>query len=99
MLFRSDPNSKLYTPFAGPKEEWNFKSLPPAAIWACGMDPLRDDAVIYDQVLREAGIKTRFRMFPGVPHSWWTSAPTLEITKKGMQDFTDGVRWLLEQPA
>ena len=92
-----DPNSKLFTPFAGPKSEWNFADLPPTAFWVCGMDPLRDDAILYDQVLREHGTKTRFKMYPGVPHSFWSFAPTLNLSKKAVRDFVDGVRWLLEQ--
>jgi acetyl esterase/lipase len=92
-----DPSSKLYSPFAGPQEEWNFKNLPPMAIWACGMDPLRDDAVVYERVLRENGTNTWFKMYKGLPHSFWSFAPTLNSSKKAVRDFVDGVGWLLEQ--
>jgi acetyl esterase/lipase len=92
-----DGNSKLATPFAGPKDEWNFKDLPPTAFWVCGMDPLRDDGIIYDRVLKENGVKTQFTMYPGLPHGFWSFAPTMEISKQAVKDFVEGIRWLLEQ--
>lgn len=94
-----DPNSKLFSPFAGPKESWNFSNLPPTAFWICGMDPLRDDGIVYDQVLKENGTKTRLKIYPGVPHSFWSFAPNLEISKKAVGDFVNGIGWLLEQKA
>jgi acetyl esterase/lipase len=92
-----DPHSKLFTPFAGEKSTWNFKQLPPTAFWVCGMDPLRDDGIVYDRVLKENGTKTRFKMYPGVPHSFWSFAPALDMSKKVIKDFVDGIGWLLEQ--
>jgi acetyl esterase/lipase len=92
-----DGNSKLFTPFAAPKEEWNFNNLPPTAFWVCGMDPLRDDGIVYDRVLRENGTKTKFTMYPGLPHSFWSFAPTLPVSKQAVKDFIEGIGWLLEQ--
>jgi acetyl esterase/lipase len=92
-----DGKSKLFTPFAGPKEEWNFKDLPPHAFWVCGMDPLRDDGIIYERVLKESGVKTSFTMYPGLPHSFWSFAPNLKVSKQAVKDFTDGIGWLLRQ--
>lgn len=92
-----DPHSKLCTPFAGEKSTWNLKQLPPTAFWVCGMDPLRDDGIVYDKVLRDNGTKTRLKMYPGVPHSFWSFAPTLELSQKATKDFVDGIGWLLGQ--
>jgi acetyl esterase/lipase len=33
-------------------------NLPPTFFQICGLDPLRDDAFLYDRLLREAGCKT-----------------------------------------
>ncbi|KIW03884.1 uncharacterized protein PV09_05177 [Verruconis gallopava] len=92
-----DPTSKLFTPFAGPEEEWNFKNLPPTTFWICGMDPLRDDGIVYERVLKENGTKTKTYMYPGFPHSFWGFSPTLNASKKAVRDFVDGLMWLLEQ--
>ena len=92
-----DPNSKLFTPFAGPKNEWNFIDLPATAFWVCGMDPLRDDAIVYDRVLKENGTKTRFKMYSGVPHSFWSFAPSLKLSQQAVRDFVEGIGWLLKQ--
>lgn len=79
----------------------NFKShagLPPAYFQICGMDPLRDEALIYEEILREEiGVKTLVDLYPGLPHgfwSWWTDAG---FTKKFRDDCVKGMKWLLEQ--
>ena len=36
--------------------------LAPAYIHAMGMDSLRDDAIIYERALREAGVKTQIKV-------------------------------------
>ena len=37
-------------------------NLPPAFIQAMGQDVLKDEAVIYEKVLREAGVPTKLAM-------------------------------------
>jgi acetyl esterase/lipase len=45
------------------------KNLPPAFLQVAGMDPLRDDAIIYERVLKEEhSINTKINVYPGVPH-------------------------------
>ena len=38
-------------------------NLPPAFFQICGLDPLRDDAFLYDRLLREAGCKTYTKVY------------------------------------
>jgi acetyl esterase/lipase len=62
------------------------------------MDPLRDDAIIYEQVLREeSGIRTKVDLYPGLPHSFWSFWPEAAFSKKLQEDNVKGIRWLLEQ--
>lgn len=40
----------------------SHENLPPAYIQICGLDPLRDEALLYERLLREDGIKTKLDM-------------------------------------
>ena len=71
--------------------------LPPAYFQICGMDPLRDDGLIYEKVLREEhGIKTKVDLYPGLPHGFWSWWPDAQFTKKQQQDAIQGLGWLLQ---
>lgn len=61
-----------------------------------GLDPLRDEAVLYDRVLREAGVLTRFELYGGFGHMFWTNWPEMERSKGFVEDTVRGIRWLLE---
>lgn len=62
------------------------------------MDPLRDEGLIYERILREEnGICTKMDLYPGLPHgfsSWW---PQAAFSKKQREDGAEGLRWLLQQ--
>jgi acetyl esterase/lipase len=40
----------------------NHTGLPPAYIQICGLDPLRDEGLLYERLLREQGVPTRLDM-------------------------------------
>ena len=62
------------------------------------MDPLRDEALIYERILREEeGIKTKLDVYPGQPHGFWSLAPRMQASKKFVIDSVKGVEWLLHQ--
>ncbi|KAH8900770.1 alpha/beta-hydrolase [Thozetella sp. PMI_491] len=72
------------------------KNLPPIYFQAAGLDPARDDTIIYERVLREeVGIPTRIDVYSGFPHGFWTVYKELEATKIWKQDTVDGFGWLL----
>ena len=74
------------------------KNLPPTYFQICGMDPCRDDSIIYERVLREeCGVKTRADVYPGLPHGIWSWFPKAEFSKRQLKDSLDGMAWLLEQ--
>ncbi|KIW94284.1 uncharacterized protein Z519_05600 [Cladophialophora bantiana CBS 173.52] len=86
-----------YAPFNHPK---GHKDLPPTLFQIDGMDPLRDEAIIYERVLREEnGIKTKTYIYPGQPHGHWGFFPFLEASQKFRREQVEGMSWLLGREA
>jgi len=66
----------------------------------CGMDPLRDEALVYERILRqEQNTRTKLDVYPGVPHGFWSFFPDLNVSRKFVQDTVKGVEWILQQGA
>lgn len=91
----ADRGSELFSPLL-------FKTghacLPPSYFQICGQDPLRDEALIYERVLREdEGLKTKVDVYPGLPHGFWSVFPKIESSKRFVEESVKGVKWLLEQ--
>ena len=87
--------SKLYAPF-----NWSsgHSGLPPIAFQVCGADVLRDEALIYEKVLREEyGVKTLLNVYPGLPHIFWSLFPTMESSQRFVKETLESLTWLLEQ--
>ncbi|KAK6194266.1 pre-mRNA-splicing factor rse1 [Pestalotiopsis sp. IQ-011] len=96
-LFRTlgaRPVDALMAPF----QFGSHEDLPPAYFQVCGLDPLRDEALIYERILREeCGIATRLDLYKGFGHYFWTNFPLLEQSRGFVEDTVRGARWLLEQ--
>lgn len=67
---KPDEASPLYSPLLHP----DLKGLPPAFFQVGGLDPLRDEALIYERVLREEnGVDTKINVYDGFGHMFWTN--------------------------
>ncbi|KAI4843616.1 hypothetical protein E4T44_06643 [Aureobasidium sp. EXF-8845] len=89
----ADPSTGF--PLGGVSAGDPHKGLPPTCIQVAGLDPLRDDGLVYKRVLRNNGIKTKLSVWPGVPHAHFAFFPFLGASKKAMVDIIVGFNWLL----
>ncbi|KAF1357630.1 alpha/beta-hydrolase [Lizonia empirigonia] len=92
-IYQPDINSPLWDPYNHPS---GHRGVAKALFQVGGLDPLRDEAVMYDRKLREAGVLTRFELYAGYGHLFWTNYPELEESSRFVEDTLRGVRWLLE---
>ena len=67
----------------------------------CGADPIRDEGLLYETLLREeGGVKTKLDLYRGLPHAFWGSFPTHSQSNKYYEDLIQGFSWLLgKEPA
>ena len=88
-----DPKSPRFSTFLHPD---GHKGLPPVFFQVAGMDPLRDEALVYERVLRtQAGVKTKLRLYPGLPHGFNLLFPQLTASGEAERDAMEGMKWLL----
>lgn len=93
----SERDNELFSPLVF---KTGHANLPPHYFQICGADPLRDEALIYERVLREdEGFKTKVDVYPGLPHGFWSIFPSIESSKRFIEESVKGVQWLLEQKA
>lgn len=86
----------IYSPEFSPFNHLESVSgLPRTYVQACGLDPLRDDALIYEKLLREHDVPVRCDTYPGVPHSFQLAFFKLTQTFKCNADILTNFGWLL----
>ncbi|KKK25999.1 hypothetical protein AOCH_000449 [Aspergillus ochraceoroseus] len=92
-----DLTSHIYNPFNWPS---GHAGLPPTYFQICGGDILRDEALIYERILREEhNTPTKVDIYPGLPHVFWVNFPTHSSTRKFYSDVNQGLGWLLKESA
>ncbi|KAI0659784.1 hypothetical protein C8Q70DRAFT_94368 [Cubamyces menziesii] len=82
------PNDERISPLSAA----SHAGLPRAFIQVFGMDPLRDEGLLYACLLRDAGV---LNIYPGVPHMSVMVFIETEVAAHVERDVRDGLRWLL----
>ncbi|KAH8594259.1 Alpha/Beta hydrolase protein [Bisporella sp. PMI_857] len=72
----------------------NLKEFPKAYSVACGLDPMRDDAIIMDSELKRAGVLTKIDIYPGLPHIFWVF-PQLASSPIFLKNMIEGAKFIL----
>lgn len=71
------------------------EGLPPTYVCVCGADPLRDEGLLYEKVLREdAGVPTKLSAFPGLPHGFWAIFTGMKESRDYHREVMEAVKWM-----
>ncbi|KAL4932476.1 alpha/beta hydrolase [Aspergillus undulatus] len=73
--------------------------LPPATFGVAGLDPLRDEGLLWAKLLAENGVPTQTNVFTGVPHGFRRYGSKLTASEKWDETIVDGIKWALSGPA
>lgn len=91
-LVQFDYESELHSPFNASNPH---TGMPRAYFQVDGLNPLRDDGMVYEKVLSAHGVDTAIDVYPGLPHEHWNNFPTLESSVLAKIHVVRGLGWLL----
>ncbi|KAF2803419.1 Alpha/beta hydrolase fold-3 [Mytilinidion resinicola] len=92
--YQPDPTSWLWYPFNHPA---GHSGLAKAYIQIGGIDPLRDEMLLYERELLACGMETRLDLYAGYGHMFHANYPTMRRGLEFWGDMLAGMRWLLEE--
>ncbi|MGW4161927.1 alpha/beta hydrolase [Streptomyces sp. NPDC004788] len=73
---------------AAPARAADLAGLPPAYISTAGLDPLRDEGLLYGLRLAQAGVPVELHNFPGAYHAFGGGVPPEEQQRIGAEHLT-----------
>ncbi|CAO2649792.1 Nn.00g010840.m01.CDS01 [Neocucurbitaria sp. VM-36] len=85
-------DDRRYSPLL--EEDWG-EVASKAYLAICGWDPRRDEAIVFADVLRKAGLDVKERIYSGLPHGFWTTCPDLPVSEEWEKETVEKLRWML----
>lgn len=79
-------------PYASPLLAEDLSNLPPAFIITAECDILRDEAEVYAERLRSAGVPVQLKRYDGMIHSFVGMAQLIDVGKSAIADITAQLR-------
>ncbi|KAM3420434.1 hypothetical protein BST61_g3707 [Cercospora zeina] len=98
LLFPHPPRVEDRRVNVGAASAEEVQGLPPTTFGIAGLDPLRDEALLYAKFLAEHGVATDVHVFKGVPHGFRRFGEKLALSADWDKVMHDGVRWALSHP-
>lgn len=89
--------AELTDPLLSPLFADNPSALPPALIITADIDPLRDDGARYARKLAEAGVRTRYLNYPGMPHGFFFTPRIAAAAAEGIAEISREIASLAQQ--
>lgn len=81
---------QLNLPYVSPLRSTDLTGMPEALLILPEADPLRDEGLCYAERLRNAGVTTDARVYPGMIHGFWQMGAVLPQASAAM-DYAAGV--------
>ncbi|OMP88155.1 AB hydrolase superfamily protein B1A11.02 [Diplodia seriata] len=78
-------------------EEETLRKFPRTYIATAGKDLMRDDGVVLEAALRDAGVPVKRAHYEGLPHYFWFFPQLGEKTMGFVEDLVGGVRWVFAE--
>jgi len=75
----------------------SLEGLPPAYVVTAGYDPLWDEGDAYARRLKQAGVETTMRHYPGQIHGFFTLGAQLPTADQAVTETAEYVRSALGQ--
>lgn len=88
----TDPKSPKFSPFNSANPH---RGLPRTYIQVGQLDPLRDDGIVYERALRDAGVETRLDKYMTIGHDTWSIFSNHDSPKGYEEKTLSAMRWLL----
>lgn len=99
LLHPQTPNTDDHRANPGNARAEDVTGLPPTTIAVAGLDPLRDEGLLYAELLARQGVPTDVHLFKGVPHGFRRFGEKLDgVSQAWDRVLHQGIRWALSRP-
>ena len=92
--YLSSPD-EAWDPRVSPLLAKDLSGLPPALVVVAGFDPLRDEALVYAERMREAGVPVTVRLFDGSTHAQLNALGAGSYAREMMLEIIGGINVLI----